>query len=308
MRATVGMSMDHLNAAWAENVVTINNIPTIKPFDCEGKTNTSFSACLAHKWAINPLASASYSVGNSGTLFFTFAMKNRFPTLKDRYSYKNGQALPNPTVKPEQAKNYTLGYSHNFAFNTMMQVEFFRSDMDDSIVNIVFPVDSATLCPSSNTTAGNFCQQAVNVGNEHRQGIELTVRTSPIRSLSFNTSYSFLKRTIDGPVDMPKVFSSAAPKHRLVSIANLQLPKGIQLQATARYEAGAFNTVTLKSGSLLVVPASKFATMDIGAIFPIMKGMKAHVGIKNLLDRNYYYQEGFPEPGRNWYVNTRYEF
>jgi iron complex outermembrane recepter protein len=30
--------------------------------------------------------------------------------------------------------------------------------------------------------------------------------------------------------------------------------------------------------------------------------------VKNLFDRNYYYQEGYPEPGRNWYVNLRYRF
>jgi iron complex outermembrane recepter protein len=308
MRATVGVSMDHLNATWAENIATIKNVPTITPFSCDGVANTSFSACLAHKWAFNPLASVSYSVGNSGTLFFTFAQKSHFPTLKDRYSYKNGQALPNPSIKPEHARNYTLGYSHNFAFNTMMQLELFRSDVYDAIANNVFPVASATLCPSSNTTAGNFCQQSVNVANELHQGFELTIRTSPISRLNLNTNYTFLQRTISGPKSMPTIFPTGTPKHRLVSVASLQLPKGIQLQASARYEAGAFNTVTLNTGAIKIVPASKFATADIAAIFPIMKGMKAHLGIKNLFDKNYFYQEGFPEAGRNWYVNTRYEF
>jgi outer membrane receptor protein involved in Fe transport len=29
-------------------------------------------------------------------------------------------------------------------------------------------------------------------------------------------------------------------------------------------------------------------------------------GVENLFDRNYYYREGFPEPGRSWYFNMRY--
>jgi iron complex outermembrane receptor protein len=31
-------------------------------------------------------------------------------------------------------------------------------------------------------------------------------------------------------------------------------------------------------------------------------------GVKNLFDRNYYYWEGFPEEGRNWYLTLRYTF
>jgi iron complex outermembrane recepter protein len=308
MRATIGMSADHLNAIWAENVTTINNVATIVPFTCNGVANTSFSSCLANKWTFNPLWSLSYSAGDSGTFFLTFAMKSHFPTLKDRYSYKNGQALPNPTIKPEHSRNISFGYSHNFAFNTMMQLELFRSDVYDAIANNVFPVASATLCPSSNNSTGFFCQQAVNVANEVHSGLELTVRTSPIRSLNLNANYTFLKRTISGPGSMPTIFPTGTPKHRLVSIANLQLPKGFQLQASARYEAGTFNTITLSSGATRIVPASKFATADLSAIWNFAKGMKAQLGVKNLFDRNYFYQEGFPEQGRNWYANTRYEF
>jgi iron complex outermembrane recepter protein len=31
-------------------------------------------------------------------------------------------------------------------------------------------------------------------------------------------------------------------------------------------------------------------------------------GIKNVLDRNYYFNTGYPEAGRNWYLNGRYHF
>jgi iron complex outermembrane recepter protein len=36
--------------------------------------------------------------------------------------------------------------------------------------------------------------------------------------------------------------------------------------------------------------------------------VNVQVGVKNIFDRFYYYQEGFPEPGRNWYCNVRYRF
>jgi iron complex outermembrane receptor protein len=30
--------------------------------------------------------------------------------------------------------------------------------------------------------------------------------------------------------------------------------------------------------------------------------------VKNLFDRNYYFNAGYPEEGRNWYFNLRYRF
>jgi iron complex outermembrane recepter protein len=57
-----------------------------------------------------------------------------------------------------------------------------------------------------------------------------------------------------------------------------------------------------------IVPASKFATVDLGGIIPVYAGASLQVGVKNLFDRNYYFQEGFPEAGRSWYFNMRYRF
>jgi iron complex outermembrane receptor protein len=53
---------------------------------------------------------------------------------------------------------------------------------------------------------------------------------------------------------------------------------------------------------------SNFGTMDLGARGHLYKGCSLQAGLKNLFDRNYYYQIGCPEPGRNWYLNLRYKF
>ena len=56
------------------------------------------------------------------------------------------------------------------------------------------------------------------------------------------------------------------------------------------------------------LPASKFATVDLGTTLPIRAGAAMQFGVKNLFDRDYYYWEGFPEEGRNWYLTLRYAF
>lgn len=73
---------------------------------------------------------------------------------------------------------------------------------------------------------------------------------------------------------------------------------------SARYQSGEVR----KSDNGLPLPVSKFATVDIGATLPIRAGISLQTGVKNLLDRNYYYWEGLPEEGRNWYLTLRYKF
>jgi outer membrane receptor protein involved in Fe transport len=58
----------------------------------------------------------------------------------------------------------------------------------------------------------------------------------------------------------------------------------------------------------LQLPVSKFARTDIGGTLPIRLGFRVQLGIENLFDRNYFYWEGFPEAGRNWYGTLRYTF
>jgi iron complex outermembrane receptor protein len=308
--ATVGFSADHLNAKEAQDLITTTtgsgkNAVTaysVGPFTCDSSLEGGpLSSCLAHVWAYNPLASISYAVAKSGNLFFTFAMKSHFPTLKDRYSYKNGQAIPNPTLRPEHSRNWNLGYSHAFAFDTMVQLEFFRTDVYDAIQNATIPSGFPDQCPSM---PEGTCRQSVNVGKEVHQGVEFTVRSSPMRRLTLNANYTFLNRTISGPPEMLGVFPTGTPKHKTVATANLQLPYRLLLLAAVRYESGTITT----NDSGLIIPASKFATADLGGIVSIYKGIDIQIGVKNIFDRFYYYQEGYPQAGRNWYLNMRYRF
>ncbi len=310
VRATLGFSAEHLNALHAQDLKTTtvgsgkNAVTTysIAPFSCpEAAAGADFTACLAHVWDYNPLASISYSLGESGTLFATFVEKSHFPTMKDRYSYKNGQAIPNPDLLPEHSRTWNAGYSRVFPFNTVAQVDLFRSDVRDAIENAIIPSQFPNQCPA--LPAGT-CQESVNVGSEVHQGVEITIHSSPVSRLTVDANYSFLNRTISGPANMPGVYPTGTPKHKMVGTAVVRLPRRVLVLAAARYESGTITT----NDSGLVVPASKFAMADLGGIVPIRERLSLHAGVKNIFDRNYYYQEGFPEAGRNWFIDMRYRF
>jgi outer membrane receptor protein involved in Fe transport len=44
------------------------------------------------------------------------------------------------------------------------------------------------------------------------------------------------------------------------------------------------------------------------AVVPIRPGMSAQVGLENLFDPYYYDTAGYPEIGRNWFLDLRYRF
>jgi len=303
LSAIIGFSADYLRGIKAQDLNYDTDPITVVPFECEKSlAGEPPSSCLANEWAFNPLASISYSIAKSGTLYFSFARKGHFPTLKDRYSYKNGKAIPNPTIRPEHANNWSLGYSHVFPFKlTMIQLDLFRSDVSDAIQNAFIPAEFPDQCPS---LSEDTCQKTINVGKELHEGAEFTVRSNPLSRLTVNANYTFLNRSISGSDNMVDVFPTGTPKHKVVGVANLRLPREIALVAAVRYESGRVDTDN--SGNL--VPASKYATMDFGGIIPIAKGMDLQAGVRNLFDRFYYYREGFPQPGRNWYFNVRYRF
>jgi len=47
--------------------------------------------------------------------------------------------------------------------------------------------------------------------------------------------------------------------------------------------------------------------MGDGVLYHVSKSFCGRL-VKNLLDRNYYYNAGFPQAGRTWFLNVRYTF
>jgi iron complex outermembrane receptor protein len=295
LRATVGISMDYLSIIEAQD---LDSKYQIKPFTCASGT-TTVECPMMDKWTYNPLASISYSVLKTGTFFFSFTQKNHFPTLADRYLHSGGRALANPLLEPEYARNYNLGFTYALADKrTLIKIEVFRSDVYDAIEYAnIYPADSY-LCKSLGLS---YCTQNINAGEGLHKGAEITIRSSPLLRLDVVTNYTYLQRSLSGPV---VAFPTGTPKHKTVTTAYWRMPGKVLMLGTFRYESGAF---TIDKANR-IFPASRFATIDWGMTIPIGEIASLQGGVKNLLDRDYYYQEGYPEAGRNFYTNLRFRF
>ena len=318
LRATVGFSADTIIGLQVQKLNSKNT--GLEPFKCkEAPNNTSdFSLCAPSGWNYNPQASLSYSLTPMDTFFVTFSDRGRFPLLKDTYSYRLGMGIANPELKSEHNTSWDFGYSHAFYSRTTLQVEYFRNRLRDAIASI-YVVDSASLCSKNTGIYKGYCLQNVNASKGTYQGAEFSIRSTPVSRLTLDVNYSYLNRTLTydfANTDISQVLTSALvlptyPKNKIIFNATMRLPREVLAIANYRYEGG----ITLQDGSYspktspLNLPfGTSYGTVDLGTLVPVHAGFSVQAGVRNLLDRDYYYTAGYPEPGRNWYFNLRYQF
>jgi iron complex outermembrane recepter protein len=180
----------------------------------------------------------------------------------------------------------------------------------DAIESALVP-DTNSLCPS-NSSVGH-CSQNINIGKETHEGVELEILANPIAWLKLDTNYTYLNRTIGAAVlptgttlSSPLVLPMGIPKNKAIGTATFRLPYRVLGVVTGRYEGGIQLQDTTYSPVLTT--GGKLAAFDLAADVPVRSKVEAQVGVRNLLDRNYFYTAGYPEEGRNWFLNLRYRF
>jgi iron complex outermembrane receptor protein len=321
LSATLGFSADHFDGLEGQAYNAADT--ALLPFTCiASPTNTSFSGCTAHTWNYNPQVALSYLTTKSSHLFVTFADRGRFPMLKDIYSASLGAGLPNPNLLPEHALSWNVGYSQAIGTKTVAQVVLFRSDLHNAIESVYVTDPGGTnpateYCPNSKIIG--YCSEMANIGTEVHQGVEFEVRSAPLPRLTVSAAYSYLNRDITYDFDsLPNVSAvntsitilPTLPRNKLIGSVTYGFPHQIMAIVNERYEGGlTLQDTTYASTSPLFLPyGESYATTDIVAVVPIRSGMSLQAGVKNLLDRNYYYTAGYPQEGRNWFFNLRYHF
>jgi iron complex outermembrane recepter protein len=315
LRASLGFSADHLKGLQAQ---AFNSTLTgVQPVTCVASPdNTSFSGCTAHVWNYNPQASISYTLTRNDAFFVTFADRGRFPILKESYSYRLGSGIPNPDLLPEQSTNWDIGYSRAFGARIVAQLDYFHQRLRNAIES-VYVQDPGGFCNNTGSLTG-YCSQNLNIGKEVHQGFEANLRSTPVACLTLDVNYSYINRTLEydfsGNTDVSQVNTAiqvlpTLARNKLLANATLQLPHGVLALAGVRYEGGiTLQDTTYRSAPGNVPYGAAYGTMDLGAVIPVRASFSFQAGVMNVFDRDYYYTAGYPEAGRNWYLNLRYRF
>jgi iron complex outermembrane recepter protein len=280
---------------------------------------------LENTWLVNPLISVvpgiSYNIRNSGkaqdynsetgeisdfpanknsalnaqlgifldfdknhTVHFTMSRKTRFATLKDRYSYRLGLAIPNPDLLAEVGVNYDAGISSRPIEKFVLQANIFLSDLS----NVIQQVD--------NVEPNRY--QLQNAGNALFYGSEITLKYDILKGLNAGTDYSYIRRKNQSN---PDLYFTNVPEHKLTVFIDYSFLERVNLLFNAESNSQRYST---SYGTT----ASGFTLFNMKATVMVTRHFSLDGGINNIFDRNYTLVEGFPEPGRNLYLNISFRY
>jgi iron complex outermembrane receptor protein len=217
-----------------------------------------------------------------GALHVTVGRRTRFPTIKDRYSYRLGTAIPNPSLAPEVAIQTEVGYRRVVAESWLLGANLFYSNVRNLIQSVAI---DASRCPSPP------CTQMQNVGRVRIFGTELSAQGA-LGPVQLGAHYTYLDRK---SLSDPKLRLTDTPSHAF--FGQVVLPLG-SFTSTGSVEASSARASTTD----LKQVAPGFATVALKEGYRFDSGLSLEAGVRNLFDTVYSYTEGFPEPGRTYFV------
>jgi iron complex outermembrane recepter protein len=121
----------------------------------------------------------------------------------------------------------------------------------------------------------------------------------PLANLQLTANYTYLSRV--NRTDR-NVIPIDTPRHRVYGAASWLLNARVSLIADLGYEAGRWN----QNDAGFFLRAPQYAAVGIAGMWQVTQSVELHSGVRNLLDRNYYLVEGYPEAGRTAFVNLRF--
>jgi len=276
---------------------------------------------LVSKDAWNGQGALIYSYSESGKLHADVSSRTRFPTLFDRYSTRFDTRLADPNLDPERSTNYEIGWSDIVFPGFSATAAIFYSDLEDSIQNVQVGA------------SGGSSILGLNVDGEH-YGLELSAEWTISPNLRIGGNYTYLERELDfagaaaalpsGVTPAQRAAAAAAvaegtPRHEAFLYLAWSVTDALTLTPNLELASDRSSLVTGSDSTLLPpVPAAdrrpnyirtgSYALLNLQAEYDFDPNTSLAFGATNLLDENFALAEGFPEPGRQFYINLRAQF
>ena len=234
---------------------------------------------------VNPQAGLFYAVP-TGQVRFTVSRKTRMPSLKDRYSYKFGTAVPNPDLRAEHDVTVETGYQGTLGPRTSFGASLFYARITDLIQSVVI---------------GTNLSQMQNIGKAANSGAELDLRSRVLPRTDVSVSYTYLHRENISSPSTPLV---ETPSHKGRASVMVTPIRVVQVVASVDVEAG--RRTQNEAGHDF--DAASFAVANLKGVWTLSRELDVEAGAYNLFDKYYWRADGYPEPGRTVVATLRWAF
>ncbi len=242
--------------------------------DYAASKNNALNAQIGLFWDIN----ARHSLKTS------LARKTRFATIKDRYSYRMGQAIPNPDLNAEVALNFDLSYTGRLTDNLSLEASVFNSGISDIIQRV------------DNVEPNKF--QLQNAGKARFYGAEAGLNYKITQGLLLGSNYTYLKRENK---TNPDILFTDVPSGKFFAYVDYTFLKSASLLLSFEHNSKRYST---SYGT----EVGAYSLVNTRASVQVYKFISVEGGVNNIFDKNYSLVEGFPEAGRNFFINLVFNY
>ncbi len=259
--------------------LSLNNHRSLQADNYSSTTKEITPFPANHSQALNAQAGLFFTPTNLEQWSLTAAKQTRFATIKDRYSYRMGSAIPNPDLKAESALHLEAAYRNQITSRVKAQGSLFYSRIQDVIQQV-------------NNVQPNV-YQLQNAGKAVFYGAEANLDVTITKDLQAGVQYTYLHRQ---NLSNPNLKFIDVPDHKVFIYAQAQILKRISWVISYEQNSARYSTS-------YGVRAGAFGVANTKAMVNVVKYVKIEGGVNNLFDANYTLAEGFPQPGRNFFVN-----
>ncbi|WP_067733189.1 TonB-dependent receptor plug domain-containing protein [Novosphingobium naphthalenivorans] len=225
------------------------------------------------------------------TLHASASSRARFPSLFERFSSKFGGAVSNPALKTERASNYEIGAAHDFG-PVHAEGAVFYSHLQDVIVSFPFLYEGQSVSQSRNLGSGNY------------YGAELALTAQVASTFSLGGNYTYTHRDLKDPTN--SAFEpTGVPTHKAFVWADWAPLDGLHILPNADIASDRW---TVNTAGTLYYRTGGYVLANLTMNYELREGIEVGAGARNLFDKYYVLTDGFPEPGRSFFLSLAVKY
>jgi iron complex outermembrane receptor protein len=224
---------------------------------------------------------AHYRLSSDFEIFSSISHKTRFPTLKELYSGYSGRNIPNPDLKEESAYNFEVGANLISSPRNRLELVLFDSEITNLIVENVVLVGAEEK------------NQMDNIGEVRNLGAELSFSLKPEKNMTVSGSYTFLKAK-NLSDDRASDNLEYRPEHRARLQVGYDFEFGLAFSVTGNYVGK--RSYLDDEGKDYGMP--DYTTFDGRIRQSLWNDLVVSFEARNVFEKDYQTEYGFPMPGR----------
>jgi outer membrane receptor protein involved in Fe transport len=216
----------------------------------------------------------------------------------------------NPGLKPERSVSFDTGIEQRlFSSRMVMDLTYFYNRFQDQIVTL----------GGSMTNLSSY--RSANLKNSRAQGLELSFRIQPVRSVELGGQYTFLDSSIlalDGASQANAPFEVGQqllrrPRHSASynltwRHRNLTLNTNAYIRGATLDVDPSFGLSACSFGARCFFSNKGYARADAGFSYALPHGVELYGRVNNLLNQRYEETFGYPALRANFMAGMKYKF